>query len=114
MKFGSDPPALVAATITLGAGVSTAFVGEAELPAFLMTIGSGAGLTAGAGLAAAKEPEILGEPFATGSASLSEVSVLSAAAVACEDFTVVFGGKVLCEFGVDVFVEVGPTEDGAG
>jgi hypothetical protein len=118
MKFGSDPPALVAATIMLGAGVSAALVWEAEVPAFLTTIGSGVGLTAGAGLAAAKESEIFRELFVLDSVLL-RASESSATVVAGADFIAAFGCKVACGFDEDIIVglegdDIGEDSTGRG
>ena len=108
MRLDSDPPALVAATITLGAGVSAAFVCEGEAAPFLMTIAAGAALSSVTALFAGKELEAFGELFASGSAFASEALLLSVAfASGCADFSGAFGCKVVCGFGEDVFVDGG-------
>jgi hypothetical protein len=73
-----------------------------------MTIGAGAGLSSGAGLATAKLLEIFAGPFARGSAFSSEVSSLSATdAVFSTDLTAAFGCKVVCGLGDEVAADLG-------
>jgi len=82
----------------------------------LTTIGSASGLTAGAGLAEAKDSEAFREVFVF-SSDLLRGSESSAAVVAGADFPAAFGSKVVCEFGEGVFaaLEAGVLgEDSAG
>ena len=104
----SNPPVLVAATITLGAGVSAAFVCEGKAAPFFMTIAAVPGLSSVTGWFVGEELEAFGEPFGSGSAIASEPSLLFAAVVSGSgDFSGAFGCKLVCGLGEDVFVDGG-------
>src|SRR5437588_4973252 len=116
MKFGNEPPPFVAATVTLGAGVSAALVCEGKLPAFLTTICSTSGLTAGASLAAARDSDTFRELFVFSSVLL-RAPESSATVIAGADFPAAFGSRVVCEFGEGVFAALEADvvgEDSAG
>jgi hypothetical protein len=110
--LGSEPPALVAATITFGAGVSAAFVGEGDAAPFFMTIGAVADLSAVSGLDEAKELETFDGLFVTGSSSFAEGSLLSATVVATAGFTA-FSCKAVCGLREDIVVDAGAVADDA-
>jgi hypothetical protein len=114
MRLGSDPPALVAASITFGAGASATLVCEGEASPFFITIGAVAGLSTVFVLVAGKELETFVELFVSGSVFVAEVSALSVPVVSgCADFTPAFGCKVVCGFDEDIAIE-GGVEDCAG